>query len=245
MAKPLTKDPSGARPRDHVTSTLAKQILSGAWSPGNRLPTESELGETLGVSRTALRESIRNLAGKGLIESRTRSGTIVQPSALWNHLDPDLLAWREELAPDLHFVRGLTEARQAIEPVAAAFAAERATGQDLGRIEESYDAMCRASVRDIEASVGADESFHLSVLAASHNPVFINFGAMIGSALRNAFRLTTSASDNYTATLDMHGEVLEAIRMRRPDEARKVMTQLLDIASHDLARVIARGTLTQ
>jgi GntR family transcriptional regulator, galactonate operon transcriptional repressor len=237
--------PTGAireRPRDLVTSTLAKQILSGAFAPGAKLPTETELGEQLGVSRTALRESIRNLAGKGLIESRTRSGTVVLSPAHWNHLDPELLGWREELAPDLTFARSLTEARQVIEPAAARFAAERATGQDLGRMQESFDAMCLADARDIEASVSADESFHLAVLAASHNPVFINFGTMIGTALRNAFRLTTSASENYAATLDMHGEVLEAIRMRRSEEAEKRMAQLLGLASRDLAKIIAQGS---
>ncbi|MBN8630814.1 MAG: FadR family transcriptional regulator [Rhodobacterales bacterium] len=230
------------RPRDLVTSTLAKQILSGFFAPGAKLPTETELGEQLGVSRTALRESIRTLAGKGLIESKTRSGTIVLSPSQWNHLDPELLGWREELAPDLDFARSLTEARHVIEPAAAHFAAERATGQDLGRMQDSFDAMRQADARDIEASVRADESFHLAVLAASHNPVFINFGSMIGTALRNAFRLTTSASENFAATLDMHGEVLEAIRMRRPDEAGKRMAALLDLASRDLAKVIAQGS---
>ncbi len=91
MAKSLTKDPARSRPRNHVTSTLAKQILSGKWAPRIRLPTESELGATLGVSRTALRESIRNLAGKGLIESRTRAGTVVQPSASGTILTPTFL----------------------------------------------------------------------------------------------------------------------------------------------------------
>jgi len=242
MTKPMTASVPRARPRSHVTSTLAKQILSGTLPPGHRLPTEEELGQTLGVSRTALRESIRILAGKGLIESRTRSGTVVQPSAQWNHLDSDLLAWREELEPDFHFIRGLTEARQVVEPAAAAFAAMRATGQDLGRIEQSYDAMCRAEVGDVEAFVVPDHAFHLAVLTASQNPVFVNFGAMVGSALRSAFRLTTSATDNFVATLNTHGKVLEAIRMRRPDEARDQMTLLLDIASRDLARVIVRGT---
>jgi len=65
---------------------------------------------------------------------------------------------------------------------------------------------------------------------------------MIGTALRNAFRLTTSASENFAATLNMHGEVLEAIRMRRPDEAGKRMAALLNLASRDLAKVIADGS---
>ena len=225
------------RPRDLVTSTLAKRILSGAFAPGERLPTEAELGESLGVSRTALRELIRTLAGKGLIESRTRAGTVVQPAAKWNHLDPALLAWREELEPDLDFVRGLIEARRVIEPAAAALAAVRASGQDLGRIQEGLDAMRRTASEDIDASVKADEAFHLGILAASHNPVFANFGALIGSALRSSFRMTTSASANYAATLNTHGEVLEAIRMRRPEDARALMTALLEIASHDLARI--------
>ncbi|UUP17028.1 FadR/GntR family transcriptional regulator [Nitratireductor thuwali] len=229
-----------ARPRNHVTSTLAKRILSGELQPGQKLPAESLLGESLAVSRTALRESIRTLAGKGLIESRTRTGTVVLPAEHWNQLDPELLAWREELEPDFDFIRGLNEARQVIEPAAAGLAAERATGQDLGRIEAAYDEMRRASPSDIDASVKADEAFHLAVLTASRNAVFMNFGSVIGSALRHAFRLTTSASENYAATLDMHGEVLEAIRMRRPEEARRLMTGLIAVASDDLSKVIAR-----
>ncbi len=224
--------------RERITGTLAKRILSGEISPGERLPTEVELGQALGVSRTALREAVRTLAGKGLVEARTRSGTIVLPKANWNHLDPDLLEWREELAPDLEFIRGLTEARQVIEPGAAEFAARRATGQDLGRIAASYEAMCAADPLDIEASVQADESFHVAILQASHNPVFMNFGALIGSALRSAFRLTTAASDNYAKTLRSHGDVLEAIRLRRPEEARRQMAELLAIASHDVHRLV-------
>ena len=244
MTKPALAEAARERPRALVTSTLAKRILSGEIVPGARLPTEAELGDSLGVSRTALRESIRTLAGKGLIVTRTRAGAVVQPSANWNHLDPELLAWREELEPDLDFVRGLTEARQVIEPAAAAFAAERATGHDLGRIEAGFNAMRRADIGDIEASVAADEAFHVAILAASHNPVFVNFGALIGSALRSSFRLTTSASDNFAATLDLHGDVLEAIRMRRAAEARRLMSQLLDVATRDLSKLTRRGQRT-
>lgn len=228
------------RPREHVTRSLAEMILRGNLRPGDRLPAEADLGAKLAVSRTALREAIRTLAGKGLVESRTRAGTVVLPTAAWNHLDPDLLAWREALPPDYAFVRALIEAREVIEPAAAALAAQRATGRDLGAIETAFEAM-RAAVGDttLESSVEADTAFHRAILAASHNAVFVNFGAVIGAALRSSFRLTTSASENYALTLAKHGEVLEAIRMRDADLARQLMTELIGIAGADLATLIA------
>jgi len=229
------------RPRDFITTTLARQILSGAFRPGDRLPNENELGVQLGVSRTALRESIRTLAGKGLVESRPRTGTYVLPQEAWNHMDPDLLTWREGLEVDVEFMNSLLEVRRIIEPSAAALAAERATGHDLGRLQDSYDMMCRTSAQDIERSICADEAFHVAVLASSHNLFLINFGAMIGAALRTAFRLTTSASDDYGGTLHVHGDVLEAIRMRRPAAAKEAMEKLLFIASADLSKNLANG----
>lgn len=241
MTEPTAGKPRAQRPRDHVVSTLAKQILAGEFQPGEKLPSEADLGEQLSVSRTALRESIRTLAGKGLIASRTRSGTVVQPSVQWNHLDPELLAWRETLEPDFQFIRSLNEVRQVIEPAAAMLAAERATSQDLAAIESGYAGMCAAPVDDIESAVKADEAFHFAVLVASHNPFYATFGSVIGSALRISFRLTTSASENFAKTLDMHGEVLEAIRMRKPVAAGEVMTRLVSLACSDLARVIKQN----
>lgn len=229
-----------SRPRQHVTRLLAEMILSGRVQPGERLPPEAELGAQFAVSRTALREAIRTLAGKGLVESRTRTGTVVLPSPNWNHLDPDLLKWREGLPPDYAFVRALIEAREVIEPAAAAFAAQRATAQDLAAIETAFEAMCAATDRpEADWSVEADTAFHSAILVASHNAVFSNFWAMIGAALRNSFRLTTSASQNYALTLAKHGEVLEAIRLRQPGLARQLMTELIGIAGRDLAALIA------
>jgi GntR family galactonate operon transcriptional repressor len=228
---------SSEKPRDIVTNTIGKMIVSGEFAPGSRLPTETELGEQMSVSRTALRESVRTLAGKGLVESRPRIGTVVLPQSQWNQLDPDLLKWREDLPPDLNFVRSLIEAREVIEPAAARLAAMRATGQDLGHIQSAFDAMRDAEVDDIESGVAADEAFHLAILTASKNPVFANFAAVIGSALRNSFRLTTTASKNYQKTLEKHGDVLEAIRMRNGDAASRQMSELIEVASVDLARL--------
>src|SRR5215468_5527269 len=112
----LDSRPSGASVRDRVTSELAMRILSGHYPQGSSLPTEAELCAEFGVSRTALREATRTLAAKGLIETRQRAGTRVRSSEDWNRLDSDVLAWMGRIEPDLEFVRGLTEARQIIEP---------------------------------------------------------------------------------------------------------------------------------
>lgn len=233
------------KPREIVTNTLGKMIISGEFAQGSRLPTEADLSKRMSVSRTALRESVRMLAGKGLVESRPRIGTLVLPQSNWNQLDPDLLQWREDLPPDLTFISALIEAREVIEPAAAGLAAKRATGQDLGRIQSAYDAMCAASEADIESSVAADEAFHLAILAASKNPVFANFSAVIGSALRSSFRLTTTASKNFASVLEKHGEVLEAIRMRDADKASRTMFQLINVASADLASSATQQAKTE
>lgn len=225
------------KPREIVTNTLGKMIVSGEFPQGSRLPTEADLGEQMSVSRTAIRESVRTLAGKGLVESRPRVGTTVLPQSHWNQLDSDLLQWRENLPPDLPFIRALLEAREVIEPAAAGLAAKRASGQDLGRIQSAYELMCAANDGDIESSVAADEAFHLAILTASQNPVFANFAAVIGSALRSSFRLTTTASINFSSTLEKHGDVLEAIRMRDSEKASQTMAQLLRVASADLANL--------
>jgi DNA-binding FadR family transcriptional regulator len=233
--------PSNSSIRDRVASRLAKQILSGHYPQGALLPTEAELGAEFKVSRTALREAVRTLAAKGLVETRQRAGTRVRASEDWNRLDIDVLHWMGEIEPDLDFVRGLTEARQIIEPAAAEMAARRATGRNLAAIEEAYDSMCAAKLTDLDACAKADVAFHVAILRASHNPVLANLGNVIGAALMNAFRLTTSASLNYKKTLAAHGEVLEAIRMRHAAIARSRMEALLGIATEDLMRIADSG----
>src|SRR5579871_5277797 len=76
-----------------VAHDIGRRILGGLVKPGELLPSETELSQRLGVSRTALREAIKVLAGKGLIESRPKTGTRVRPRESWNFLDPDVLTW--------------------------------------------------------------------------------------------------------------------------------------------------------
>lgn len=228
---------SGLSLKDRIARDLGQRILSGFYPPLAVLPTEAELCMHYAASRTALRDALLTLSAKGLIEARKRAGTRVRPSAEWNRLDAQVLEWMGGIEPDLDFVRGLIEARLVIEPAAAKLAARMASSGDLAMIEAAYEAMCAAPEHDLAACLDADVRFHSGILRASRNPVFANLANMLAAALGFSFRLTTSATANYQRTLSAHGDVLEAIRLRRDKDAEQQMKALIDIASLDLLTV--------
>jgi GntR family transcriptional regulator, galactonate operon transcriptional repressor len=215
-----------------VVRALARRILEGELLPGTALPSETLLCGALGVGRSSVREAVRVLASKGLVEARPRTGTRVRPREAWSRLDPELLEWSADLEPDLDFVAGLIEARRIIEPAAAELAAARASGRDLANVETAYE--CRDLAHDLDACCEADLAFHTAILRASHNPVLAQLASIIGTALRSSFRLTTSLSHSYQRTLKAHGDVLEAIRLRDAERARAAMLGLIDVAAADL-----------
>lgn len=232
---------TATRPRvhDEVVRRLALEILKGAWHPGERLPSEAELGSRFRVSRTALREAIRFLSAKGLIEARPRLGMTVRERDAWNLLDPDLLAWQAERGGfEPRLIASLIEARRVIEPAAAGLAAARATAADLAQIETAYLAMARSLPADLDACCAADLDFHAQILKATHNLVFRQLIGIMGAALGAAMRLSTELSQAYETTLHVHRDVLEAIRIRDPAAAEALIRALLDLAQHDLAPVM-------
>src|SRR5882757_10065549 len=120
-----------------MAERLGRRIVSGELRPGTTLPNSTLLAREMSVSRPAMREAIKLLAGKGLIESAPRRGTVVRPRTSWNGLDQDVLAWQTGDAPNAAFVRHLFELRRMIEPEAAAYAAQRATSERLAEIESA------------------------------------------------------------------------------------------------------------
>src|SRR5690606_21749087 len=163
---------SGRNPARNLHSDvlwdLGYAIVSGRYAEGSILPSDGELLEQFGVSRTVLREALKTLAAKGLIEARARIGTRVLPRNRWNLFDADVLAWHFELGPEVSFLRSLAEVRIGIEIEAAALAAER-------RTDEQAAAMVEA-VAEMEASTTPqdfarhDLQFHRLVAEASGNP---------------------------------------------------------------------------
>ena len=227
---------AGGKVHDSVVRTLGAWVLSGRYAPGEVLPREDALAASFGVSRTSVREAVKVLSAKGLLETRQRVGVKVRPRQDWRMLDPAVLSWHPDLQRDPELVSSLIEARRIIEPAAAELAARRGTAADLADIESAYLGMERAIPHDLEGCCEADLAFHRGVIAASHNIVLRSLVGTIETALKAAFMLTTSLMENQARTLSVHKAVLDCIRFRDTAGARSAMNRLLDVAAEDFDR---------
>lgn len=218
-----------------VIQDLGRRIVRGDVRPGETLPQEPALCEQMGVSRTVVREAVKALAGKGLVDSRPKRGTIVQPSRTWNLLDIDVLQWRSEIDPDGQHLMHLTELRQTIEPVAAAMAARRGSDDEIASITQACDAM-QDSVDSVEAFLDADLRFHVEVLHASGNPFFAPIANVVSSALLSSLRVTNRKPEDNATSVPLHRRVVSAIEARDPAGAEAAMKQLLEDAAERIER---------
>ncbi len=220
-----------------LAHNIGARIMRGDLAPGKVLPNEAEFSARLKVSRTALREAIKVLAAKGLVESRPKAGTRVRPRTDWNFLDPDVLAWQLAAGPVERFIEDLFELRQVIEPAAAAIAARRAAKGDIQRIEQALQAMADAG-NDSELWVEPDLRFHQGILWATGNELLGPLGAMIETALVTSFRLSGANPDGPRHALPLHAAIFDAIQRHAADEAASAMQRLLDGAAVDMRRAL-------
>jgi DNA-binding FadR family transcriptional regulator len=210
-----------------VASELATAILRGDFAPETILPREPDLMARFGVSRTVMREALRTLTSKGLIESRPKIGARVRPRHAWNLLDADVLDWYARVAAPLAFALKLQEMREMIEPYAAALAAENHVPESLARLADAHEAM--RSARNVDEWVRADLRFHLSVLNACSNELLIPLGTLIERTLEGQLRLNARRADVFNASMAEHSAVFTAIAARDPAAARRAMSGLLGV----------------
>lgn len=213
---------------DLISKEIAKRILSGMYASGDSLPNENDLIDEFRVSRTALRESLKTLAAKGLVIAKTKIGTKVLPASFWNYFDPNVLSWRLELGVDSEFLTKLYEVRQALEPAAAAMAATRRTPENLERMESCLDRMDKYhATRQTYAE--PDLQFHQEILMASHNPFIQSFSSIIEASILCAFEVSApiDSPERQAQSIQRHRSILEAIRDRQPAAASDAMSLVI------------------
>lgn len=225
---------------NHVVHELGRLIVSGELKVGESFPREELLAEQMSVSRTALREAMKVLSAKGLIESRQKTGTRVRDSMHWNQLDADVLGWRCASMPTDSFVEQLVEMREVIEPAAAASAARRRTPQQLLVLKEAYDAMAAAA--DLDAWTKADLAFHERLLQAANNELMSSLFSVIETALDTYFRLSARNATNFNVALPQHLKVYEAVQRKQPEVARQAMIKMVGDSRNNIRRRARKPT---
>jgi DNA-binding FadR family transcriptional regulator len=215
-----------------AAETIGRRIVSGSWKPGSVLPSFDRLADEFSVSRLSVREAMRALAAKGLVDSRPRRGTVVRPRSDWSRLDPDVLAWQITDVSNAAFVRSLFEARAIIEPEAAALVALRATEEVVAAIDDAFSLMATTHPESPE-SIEADVAFHRAILTGTGNELIAAFAPAIGTWLRVAFGVQRAARPDPASFVPQHGAILQAIKRGDPDGARSAFRVLLTRAESD------------
>jgi GntR family transcriptional regulator, galactonate operon transcriptional repressor len=218
-----------------LVQALGARIVSGQLSPGDALPTEAQLVEEFGSSRSSIREAVKVLTAKGLVVARTKAGTVVQPQSGWNLLDPDLLAWRYNGEPSIAQLDDLAGLRVALEPEAARLAA---TGKDRRKVAEIRAAYGRmeATLADPDEFIEHDLAFHRAVVEASGNQLLVQLNSLLLVAFGAARQFHARNVRRNRRTVPAHLGVVEAIERRDAEEAAGLMRALVQSAQHDIHR---------
>jgi len=208
-------------------------IVTGRWRPGHVLEGELEASAHLQISRTAYREALRMLSAKGLISSRPRAGTRVNPASEWHLLDPDVLAWLFSEEPRPEVLHSLFELRSIVEPAAAALAAQRRSPVHLERMRRALDDMRRYTLHRAEGR-RADQEFHAGLLAATANPFAISLTNGVTAAVDALTQFKLRLAKVKRDPVPDHLRVFDAIRDKDPAAAREAMENLIRLAILDM-----------
>jgi GntR family transcriptional regulator, transcriptional repressor for pyruvate dehydrogenase complex len=219
---------------EQIVKQIEESILKGALKPGDQLPAERELAQQFGVSRTAVREAVKTLREKGLVESYSGRGTFITngtSQAIKQSLDFMMrIGQQDGLAQ-------LAEVRQILEPEIAALAASRVQEQHLAMMREAVAVMDEA-LRDPDAYIEADLDFHLSLAEAAENPIILSLIDSIVGLLREQ-RLRIFYVDGGPERGQYHHKrILASVERGDADGARETMRAHLQQVRED-SRVLS------
>ncbi|OBW91730.1 hypothetical protein QV01_06840 [Gallibacterium genomosp. 3] len=214
---------------DVIMRNIILKIFHGQFGEGDLLPGEMELANEFNVSRTSIRAALQTIANKGVISIVPKRGSVINKIEQWNWLDQDILTFfsQEDISPSL--LQHLLITRLIFEPNICAIAALSSTVQDLMLIEQGYQLM-QQSVKENkrELFIEGDKIFHSAIVNSCKNPFLSSLDAMLSTAMSVSYNRTLEQelSESVTA-VNVHGDLLEAIRKREAQKARDISKHLI------------------
>lgn len=220
-----------------VARELGRRIVAGTYESGSLIDDETALTKRYQVSKVVIRDAVKILVGKGLLDVRRGIGTKVRSRNHWVIWDDDVLAWHLSAPPNKDFLRQLMDIRLAFEPKAARWAAERATEEDIVEIDKACFRMENEN-GSVEDYIVADALFHRTVLLAARNEFLKAMEGVIYSALLVSIRITNRDPRNNADSIPFHRAVYNAIASRDGDLAESLTQELLSDARHRLSEKV-------
>lgn len=212
-----------------IVGQIERRILTGELRHGDYLGSERELAEQFGASRTAVREALKTLAQRGLVDMRPGRGTMV--------IDDTSRAVRHSLhlmmrIGSLHTPAHLTEVREILEPEIAALAAERAEDEQIAALRAALDTMER-TLDDADAYIAADNEFHRALARGSGNPLVLALMDSIVDLLSDQRKMVFAVPGGPERGQTHHRAVFDAIVARDPEAARSGMRAHMEQVRED------------
>jgi DNA-binding FadR family transcriptional regulator len=229
-------EPALVRPRltEQVAEHLTRLIADGDWPAGTVLPPEGDLAQQFGVSRTVIRECVRVLASRGMVEVRQGRGTSVQPPAAWNVTEPLALLVRADRADLLHWL----EVRTILEVESAGLAAQRAEPASHRALQEALAHLELAS-DNADAFIAADVEFHLGIAQATGNPALLRLLRPVVQPLRQQLHDTALWPEAQRAANHEHRRILSCIAAGDAPGARAAMGGHLARVAEEIAAILS------
>lgn len=212
---------------------IERMIREEYAAPGTRLPKESELADRFHVSRIVIREAMKILEDRGLVEVRAGRGTMTVAPNPDRVKDSLQRLFRDQPVPTVEEMERLLELRQVLEETIASLAAVRATGDDLTEIAAALGQM-KAESLDLDETIAADLRFHRAVMRAAHNRYF----EMVLDPLTVVFQQQIKLTNSYDTGWDSHNQVFLEIRARNPIGARQAVRRLMKQTLFDSRRAL-------
>jgi DNA-binding FadR family transcriptional regulator len=232
----LAPRPATKNVGEQLAERLVTAVALGVYVPGQRLPSERELSELVGVSRTGVREAIHLLADAGYVEVRRgrQGGAFVR--ADWGPESHEMI--RRYLLPNWERFQALLDARLHVEGTIARLAAERRTKRDITRMREAQRDYTGAADRD--ASRVADQQLHLAVVEATGNPVLTSLSMQIRSRVSLGLGAEPYTSKVRAQAAIQHEELVDAIAAGDGDRASQLAQAHFQLTERLLRRLVRR-----
>jgi len=237
LIRSLSGRPAARNFHTFVINEIGHGIVTGKFPVGSILASDAVMMESYGVSRTVLREALKTLEAKGLVEARPKVGTRVSPASRWSFFDPQVLSWHFYAKPDRHFYESLFDVRRALETRAAALATQRRTAENI-RVMKYWLHQMESAAGDLENHGIAALEIHRTVAETSGNALMRSVTGIVELTLALALKrcAEAGAGDYLGTSLDALTRLVTAIGESNSEAATAIVVEVIEL---DQARVMA------